>query len=226
MRLPARTGGGAGASFFDRGNEDMDVDLRINEAFEQHYKLLFRYCLSNLEGDEQAAMDAVDTVFTIARAKAESLDAVTDIKRWLLVTAKNTVKNIKRKQRRYSRRFILFDPADLNAKSFSKNTRLTWWEKRVLSSWTAEDAGFDGGELSDKELAELKTRFLDTLSPEERELFCSRYEQGISTAELAVRYGRTQDAVRLRLSRISIKLTERIRAYFGSGAGSNDGGAK
>ena len=204
----------------------MDANIRIDEAFEQHYKLLFAYCLSNLEGDEQAAMDVVDTVFTVARAKADSLGAVGDMKRWLMAAAKNTVKNVKRKRGRYRRRFLLFDPTSLASDGFSKGTQLTWWEKRVLSSWAAEDAGFEGMQLSDNEIDALKTRFLAELSEGDRELFCSRYEQGVSTAELAERYGKTQDAVRIRLSRISIKLTERIRAYFESGAGANDGGAK
>ena len=192
----------------------MDNDKIIENAFEQHYNFLFRYCLSNLEGDEQAAMDAVDTVFMIVKGKSDSLDTIRDMKRWPFTIAKNTVKNIKKKQKRYRRRFILFDPESVNSSSFIEGTQIPWWEKHVFSSWTFEEIGFDDAEMTDEEIEKLKVMFLQTLSDEERTLFCSHYDEGISTRELSERYGKSQAAIRMRLSRISMKLIEKIRIYF------------
>lgn len=192
----------------------MDKDTIIENAFEQHYNAIFRYCLSNLEGDEQAAMDAVDTVFMIVKGKADSLDTIRDMKRWLFTIAKNTVKNIRKKQKRYRRRFILFDTRNVNSDSIIEGTQIPWWEKHVFSSWTFEEIGFDDAEMTDEEIERLKVMFLQTLSDEERTLFCSHYDEGISTRELAERYGKSQAAIRMRLSRISMKLMEKIRIYF------------
>ncbi|MBQ1736242.1 MAG: sigma-70 family RNA polymerase sigma factor [Lachnospiraceae bacterium] len=192
----------------------MDSDTRINEAFERYYKVLFNFCLTKLEGDEQAAMDAIDTVFMIAKSKADGLDGIKDIKQWLFSTARNTVMNIRRVQGRYHRRFIPFDPGSFNTDNYGDGTKIQWWLHKVFSSWSTQEMEFCDQELTDEEIAELKNKFLQTLNGEERELFCSRYDDGVSTKELAERYGKTQDAIRIRLSRISMKLTERIKIYF------------
>lgn len=56
----------------------MDSDTIINEAFERHYKTLFNYCRASLDGDEQAAMDAVDNVFIIAKSKSDTIETIKD----------------------------------------------------------------------------------------------------------------------------------------------------
>ena len=203
--------------FLSTTNKDakgMNSDTRINEAFEQYYKGLFNYCFSSLEGDEQSAMDAVDTVFMIAKSKTDGLDEVKDIKKWLFAIAKNAVRNICRKQRRYNHRFILFDPATIDPENYTGGTKIQWWVNRAFSSWQAEEIELDSREMTDEEITALKSKLLQTLSDDERALFCLRYDEGVSTKELAERYGKTLDAIRMRLSRISMKLTERIKIYF------------
>ena len=194
--------------------QTMVQETKINEAFEQNYKGLFGYCMANLDGDEQAAMDAVDTVFMIAGKKADELDKVRDVKLWLMGFAKNTVRNIRRTQKRYKNRFLLFDPISASSECLAKGTALTWWEKRAYSLMVIEQELPGERRMTEEELGELKEKMLNTLSDEERELFRSRYDDGISTKELAARYGKTQDAVRAKLTRISVKLIDRIKIYF------------
>ena len=194
--------------------QTMVQETKINEAFEQNYKGLFGYCMANLDGDEQAAMDAVDTVFMIAGKKADELDKVRDVKLWLMGFAKNTVRNIRRTQKRYKNRFLLFDPISASSEGIAKGTALTWWEKRAYSLMVIEQELPGERRMTEEELGELKEKMLNTLSDEERELFRSRYDDGISTKELAARYGKTQDAVRAKLTRISVKLIDRIKIYF------------
>lgn len=192
----------------------MDSDTIINEAFERHYKALFNYCRASLDGDEQAAMDAVDNVFFIAKSKSDTIETIRDVKHWLMSIAKNTVKNIRKKNKRYHNRFILFDPGAIEDSKYVEDAAVSWWEKSVLSSWSFEEVGFAGKEMSDDDIANLKSKILDTLSDEERKLHCSHYEEGVSIKDLAAQYGKSQDAIRMRLSRITIKLVERIKIYF------------
>lgn len=203
-----------GFIYYEKDAKGMDPDTRINEAFEQCYNSLFSYCFSSLEGDEQSAMDAVDTVFMIAKSKADGLDEIKDIKKWLFAIAKNAVRNIRRKQRRYAHRFILFDPATIDPENYTDGTSIRWWMDRAFSLQQAEEMKFDGREMTDEEIDALKSKLLQTLSDDERALFCLRYDEGVTTKELVERYGKTPDAIRMRLSRISMKLTERIKIYF------------
>lgn len=191
----------------------MNRDQQINELFEQNYEVLFRYCLSALDGDERAAMDAVDTVFVIVKEKASSLDNIDDTKRWIMTIATNTVNNIRRMEKRYRKRFILFNPGSYNGEAFSGDHQLSQWEKRIISSWRVEEE-MNNDDVSDEEICRLKDQFLQSLSEADRELLSSYYEHGVSTKELAEKYGRSQDTIRIRLSRISIKLIERIKIYF------------
>lgn len=192
----------------------MDSDSIINNAFEQNYQTIFNYCLVNLDGDDQAAMDAVENVFIIAKGKSDTIETIRDVKHWLMSIAKNTVKNIRKKNKRYHNRFILFDPGAIEASKFVEDAAVSWWERSVLSSWSFEEVGLAGKEMSDDDIANLKSKILDTLSDDERKLHCSHYEEGVSIKDLAAQYGKSLDAIRMRLSRISIKLVERIKIYF------------
>ena len=191
-----------------------DPEKVLNEAFEQHYRSLFSYCISCLDGDEQAAMDAVGTVFSIARSKADGLDRIRDIRRWLFTIARNTVRNVQRKRRTYRRRFVLFDPAGFDFSGRNTDSLVPAWEKRVLDAMTCYDSYRLEPEPSEELLAELKSFFLAGLSEEERKLFTSRYDEGVSLDELSKRYGISKDAVTMRIARITMKLTERIKIYF------------
>ena len=192
----------------------MDPELQLNEAFERYYGQLFAYCLANLEGDEQAATDAVDTVFLTAKSKAADMSTVKDPELWLTAIAKNVVRNIRKTEKRYKYRYLLFDPLSVSIEDQTRGTNLSWWEKRAFSLLTVEDELIGERKMSEEELGELKERLLGTLSGEERELFCSRYDDGVSTKQLAARMGISQDAVRARLTRISVKLVDRIKIYF------------
>ncbi len=191
-----------------------DPDKTLNDAFEQHYDSLYRYCLSCLDGDEEAAMDAVGNIFTTARAKAEKLSRIRDIRRWLFTVARNSVRNVQRKRQTYRRRFILFDPGSFDFSGSSAETLVPFWEKRVLEAMTCFDTYDPDPEQTDEQIAELKSRFLSGLSAEERELFTSRYDERASLDELSMRYGISKDAVRMRIARITMKLADRIKIYF------------
>ena len=201
------------ASSVYKGQIGMDENSLINDIFEQNYSWLFNYCLANLEGDEQAAMDAVDTVFIIVNSKSDILESVKDIRSWLFTIAKNTVRNTQRKRKRYEHRNLLFDPWSIDPNSYTSGTPASWWERKAVAALAKEDE-IDDIDFSDDEIDYLKDQFLYTLSAKERELFCSHYDDGITLSELSESYGISKDAIRMRLSRISMKLTERIKIYF------------
>lgn len=194
--------------------EQKDAEKTIELAFEQHYDALFRYCLACLDGDEQAAMDAVENVFIITKEKAEVFEAVKDSKRWLFTTARNTVRNIQRSRRSYRRRYVLFEPAVLSASRFGDGTPLKAWEKKLASVFSAEDEALAETEIPDEEIESIKELLLESLNEDERRLVIARFQEGVSTDELSKRLGISKDAVCMRIARISIKLTERIEIYF------------
>ena len=82
-----------------------------------------------------------------------------------------------------------------------------------MASAVSEEPG-EGAEFDDDRIDALKEVFLNTLSEEERVLFLSRYEEKASLDELSARLGISKDAVRMRIARISAKLTARIKIYF------------
>ena len=62
-------------------------------------------------------------------------------------------------------------------------------------------------ELVGKELGQLLDAFLRTLTPENRMVFMRRYWYVDTIAEIAVRYGISESAVQMRLSRTKAKLS-------------------
>ena len=61
-------------------------------------------------------------------------------------------------------------------------------------------------ELESKELGRLLDRFLKSQTPENRMMFMRRYWYFDSVAEIAVRYGISEDAAQKRISRTRAKL--------------------
>ena len=192
----------------------MEDNSFIDELFSKHYEHIYDYCLAKLSGDEQAAADAAGDVFLSARKKADKLRDHPDPRGWLFLTARNRIRDVRKKRKRYRKRYILFDPLFVNTSRAESGTSLSWWEKRVVAALCAPDDYREESGFSESELIALKSAFLDGLSEEERKLFKERYENGLSLTELGKMYGVSEGAIRMRLSRITARLTERIKIYF------------
>lgn len=193
----------------------MDSKSFIDSAFELHYDALFKYCLSKLDGDEHAAQDAVDSVYIAARSKEDELISHPDLRGWLYSAAYNTVKNVRRTRARYLKRHLLFDPASLSfIGDDGTGAAKTKWENEILAAWAMEDRLPQGEEPDEGEIQRVKEQILSALTPEERELFRARFDEGVSSAELAARYSLSNQAVRMRLKRISAIVANRIKIYF------------
>lgn len=69
-------------------------------------------------------------------------------------------------------------------------------------------------DLDDEDIVRIKEEILGELPPGDRELIELFYEQKLSLGEIAERLGRSKDAVRVKLSRLTDKVTESVRRYF------------
>lgn len=185
---------------------------KTNDIIEKHYRDIYKYCLAKLRGDEAAAADAAGDVIAAAQRSAEKLAAHPDPKGWLYKAARYCVKNVKRQQKRYRRRFVSFDPARLDPDPIE--SVLSRGRKRPAAEWEVYEDPPEGSELSDEDIEAIKESLLDSLEPGERDLIISRYEKGESLDELAERYGVSKDAVRMRIKRASVKLEELVKIYF------------
>lgn len=194
----------------------MDSKSFIDSVFERHYDALFKYCLSKLDGDEQAAQDAVDAVYIAALRRDDELVSHSDPRGWLYGTAYNTVKNIRKTRARYVKRHLLFDPSLFSF--FGADDRMDRsvpkWEREVRAAWSFEDKLFSEAEPDDGEILRIKEQILGCLTPEERELFRAYYDEKADLTELAERYSLSKQAVCMRIKRISAKVANRLKIYF------------
>lgn len=189
----------------------MDETGFINELFEKHYPRLLTYCTVRLKNDEQFGCDAADSVFFIASQKKERLEQHPDPEGWLFKTANNVIRDVRKKQKRMRKRSFPLDPSVLTATvdSFERSIRIGG----VLSEG-ADHADELDLTLSDDEIKDIKEAILASLRPEERELYDLRFEKGLSINDLSARYGISPAALKMRLSRIKLKITDKTKIYF------------
>lgn len=189
----------------------MDETGFINELFEKHYPRLLTYCTVRLKNDEQLGCDAADSVFFIASQKKERLEQHPDPEGWLFKTANNVIRDVRKKQRRTRKRYFTLDPSVLSATvdSFERGIRL----EGVLSE-EADHADELDITVTDDEIEDIKEVILSSLRPEERELYELRFKKRLSVNELSSRYGISPAAVKMRLARIKLKITDKTKIYF------------
>ena len=73
---------------------------------------------------------------------------------------------------------------------------------------------FDGEpEFNDDELLSAKDSFLESLTPEEKELFSERFVLRLKAKEIALRHGTTESNIRKRVFRLKNKAKEYVRTY-------------
>ena len=176
-------------------------ELSINELAEREYEALVKYCLSHTGGDEQMARDCSSEALLRAK-KLGDPPKHPNINGWLRRTARNVAHEMLREKRDYARRNVSLDGLSegLEAPFFAR-------ERDFLEELWADEPG-------DDEIERMKRELLDSLSPNDREFIELAYEEKLPLAELAERLGRSKDAVRVKLSRLTDRVTNMARAYF------------
>ena len=185
-----------------KGNE-----LSIKELAELKYDPLFKYCLKLSGGDEQLARESASDVFLRAE-KLGDPPKHPNIEGWLKRTARNIVHEKLRERKEYYRRNVSLEGMLDDGRGLTP----AFFERENAFLERLWDGGAD--EPDDAELERLKEDILGELPPPDRELMELRYERKLPLAEIAELMGRSKDAVRVKLSRLTDKVTIKVRTYF------------
>ncbi len=176
----------------------------LNEIAENQYEAIAAYCLKRTGGDEQLARECAAEVFLRAE-KLGDPPKHPNICGWLRRTARNVVHEMLRERKEYYRRNVsleklLEDGWDVTAPFFER-------EDAFLEGLWANGA-------EDEETEKLKRELLALLPPRDRELIELAYEKRLPLGEMAARLGKSKDAVRVMLSRLTDRVTNMVRNYF------------
>lgn len=175
----------------------------LNEIAEREYGALYKYCLKRSGGDEQLAGECAAEAFLRAERLGDPPDHP-NIAGWLRRTARNVIHEKLRERKEYAKRNVsLEDLAERGEAPF-------FGRERVFIAELFESEN----DLDDEDIVRIKEEILGELPPGDRELIELFYEQKLSLGEIAERLGRSKDAVRVKLSRLTDKVTESVRRYF------------
>lgn len=175
----------------------------LNEIAEREYGALYKYCLKRSGGDEQLAGECAAEAFLRAEKLGDPPDHP-NIAGWLRRTAGNVIHEKLRERKEYAKRNVsLEDLAERAEAPF-------FGRERVFIAELFESEN----DLDDEDIVRIKEEILGELPPGDRELIELFYEQKLSLGEIAERLGRSKDAARVKLSRLTDKVTEMVRRYF------------
>lgn len=175
----------------------------LNEIAEREYGALYKYCLKRSGGDEQLAGECTAEAFLRAEKLGDPPEHP-NIAGWLRRTAGNVIHEKLRERKEYAKRNVsLEDLAERGEAPF-------FGRERVFIAELFESEN----DLDDEDIVRIKEEILGELPPGDRELIELFFEQKLSLGEIAERLGRSKDAVRVKLSRLTDKVTEMVRRYF------------
>lgn len=175
----------------------------LNEIAEQQYEALLKYCLKRTGGDEQLSRECAAEAFLRAN-KLGDPPKHPNISGWLRRTAANAIREKRRESKAYYGRNV-----SLEAMLERGEAPFFRAEREFLGDLLSPEPGPD-----DEELGRIKQELLGTLPEGDRELIELAYEKKLKLDELAEITGRSKDAVRVKLSRLTDKVTEMARRYF------------
>lgn len=150
------------------------IEAAYNAYFRDVYKFVFRRI-----GNKAVAEDITHDVFCAALNKMDEFRNHPEPKKWLMVTARNKMRELYRKMKR-------------NA------------------SEALEEIPELAVEEPDYNEIELELTALSIIDKEDWELIKDYYLIGITTRELAEKYGITENNMRVRLHRLKVKLRKKI----------------
>lgn len=158
-----------------------------------YYREIYRFCLAKLVSREDA-QDAAQEVFLIYCRKTPRLEPE-DVRRWLYATALNIIRNETQKQKRRAQATIE------NADDYPNG-----------GNWNYEITETDW--IGDAHIEQKKQDILEQLTEEERALFLEIYDKKRKHAELAEKYGVSEQALNMRVYRLRRKIMRMIETTF------------
>lgn len=159
----------------------MSVNQKTIEfAVHQYYSEIYRFCFSRMINKNDVE-DVVQNVFVVLQEKSDDLTAE-NLRAWLFSVAQRKLLEERRDEIRRSR-FVSYD-VEVIAKD------------PVLTYEIVEE------QISENDVCALKTRILQMLTPEERDLFEQIYEKHVNRKEVAKQLNITENALNVRVHRL------------------------
>lgn len=178
----------------------------LSEIAEQQYDSLYKYCLKKTGGDEQMAGECAAEAFLRAK-KLGDPPLHPNISGWLRRTASNVAHEKLREKKRYEKRNVSLE-------------RLMDEDVGSLAPFLRREAEFvdelfaSAAEPDDDDILRMKREILEMLPPADRELMVLAYEKKLSPREIAELTGKSKDAIRVKLARLTDKVTVMVRNRF------------
>ena len=180
--------------------------MKNSDLFEalvnEHYELIYKYCLVKLGRDDSAATEVTHDTFMILRSKLDTLNLTDNVAGWLVKTAQNCILKYKEREARYHSRTVF--PDDESFDHIAEDGASV--EERVISEI------FDG---------ELTAAINSALDDREKELFRLKYIEDKNPTEIAAILKTPYTTTRMRLKRLEAKL----RHILSNGGDPSDGQA-
>lgn len=157
----------------------------ICDKLAENYADLLKYSTYKLDGDEGAADGCIQDMLLLALSQARLVSRHKNIEGWFFKTLSNI---IKRKIRERNSKYTLIDLED------------------AISLLPYELPSFDEPDMSDDDIARIKNDCLSELSESELELYGLFYIKKLPSKKIAEKLSVSDQAVRMRLSRLREKL--------------------
>ncbi len=167
---------------------------RSREIAEKYYKDVYKFCRSQIPNEDDA-QDLTQEVFLLFQKKYNGMDDK-NIKGWLYNVAQKKI-------------FEKFREIKKNEKVLSLNDELDGIDTDSLI--IELDSRTD---ISEEKIEKEKSRILERLTPQERELFKMIYIQHLKYSEIAKQLNTTENAIAVRALRMKQKIKKMVLAAF------------
>ena len=165
------------------------------ELWKENEPYIIKLCKFKLQSVPDKVNDCVQDVFLDLLVALDSGETIRCPKAWLTRVAGNKINDIYKEGKRETENTVSL--TDKIAESIADSKTL-----------------FDGEpEFNDDELLSAKDSFLESLTPEEKELFSERFVLRLKAKEIALRHGTTESNIRKRVFRLKNKAKEYVRTY-------------
>ena len=176
------------------------------ELWKENEPYIIKLCKFKLQSVPDKVNDCVQDVFLDLLVALDSGETIRCPKAWLTRVAGNKINDIYKEGKRETENTVSL--TDKLAESIADSKTLFDGEPEFNDD---EDA-YIFWHLNFK-LLSAKDSFLESLTPEEKELFSERFVLRLKAKEIALRHGTTESNIRKRVFRLKNKAKEYVRTY-------------
>lgn len=174
----------------------------FNKIVSEHYNSILKYFVFKTNSID----DAHELTQDVFLALTENWDTLiindkTDYKRWLYAVAGNKLKNYYKQKKRQSR-ILYYDDDELKSRLDTELSYLVDFEDELIQQCFSAS------------LTEEISDIITQLNSDQKELFDLVYIQKISYRDITKKYGKSEVAIRMRISRLKTQILRIIKAYI------------